>query len=109
MNKYIRPKRVGDGWPPPSSPGRFSRFAIQRNDGPQARISGKKGTHAVSLAILANALRGSSCSPRLLLLYFLDSKVLFIAEPQLVLMIFYFALLPFLPTLTPNGGRAEDQ
>jgi hypothetical protein len=108
MNKYIRPKRVGDGWPPPSSPGRFSRFAIQRNDGPQARISGKKGTHAVSLAILASALRGCSCLPRLLL-YFLDSKALFIAEPQLVPYDIYFALLPFLPTLTPNGGRAEDQ
>ena len=63
----------------------------------KARISGKKGTHAVSLAILASALRGCSCLPR----YFLDSKVLFIAEPQHI----YFALLPFLRTLTPNGGR----
>ena len=39
-----------DGWPPPASPGRSGEFAIQRNDGHTSSNSGKKGTHAVSLA-----------------------------------------------------------
>lgn len=108
MNKYIRPKRVGDGRATAELAWAFLKVRHSKERWPTSSNSGKKGTHAVSLAILASAQRGCSCLPRLSL-YFLDSKVLFIAEPQLVPYDIYFALLPFLPTLTPNGGRAEDQ
>jgi hypothetical protein len=71
-------------------------------------FSGKKGTHAVSLA---DSSQRAVCLPRFRLSPLYSKS--FIAEPQTVsLLIIFFILsplLPFLPTLTPNGGRAEDQ
>jgi hypothetical protein len=39
--------------------------------------------------------------------FWTQSATVFIAEPQPVHMIFYFAMLPLLPPLTPNGGELK--